>query len=288
MIAEETSLQISELGSTKASKARILLTNVTTTITEKPGLFETFVTILEEESEHLAKILRTEVRVCAQSYNESGNGDTQNEAFVVTASCIEERQQLPLSKRKPPTPADPTRRELKNAMENLYFAKLESMEKEARLHELKKKLKCVKKENVELKEEKRTYIRTIDKLTGLLEKKEEDLKYRIPILENKLAETERKKYEAIKERGQLIKQVSYLHKCITNEEEHIEELLAQKQSMEHDLHVMVNLLQEADAKSQEFNTLEANYETMCQQLEDITEEFGQEQCTCTTCSKTRE
>ena len=155
-------------------------------------------------------------------------------------------------------------------MENIYFAKIDSIEEEVELHELKKKLEAVKKETVELEEEKRTYIQTIDKLTALIERKDEDLKCWIPILEDKLVETEKKRYEAIKERRQLTEQVTYLLKCISDEIEQVEELLAEKQTMERDLHAMTNLLQEADTKLQEFSGLEASYETMCQQLQDGT------------------
>lgn len=290
LISRETSNKILEKDSINAEKARLLLKNIEDTVT--PKLFEEFVTILEEEESHenLAETLRMELqdikdrRVRTQSYSESTlSPEKENELpnkadhpnFDATVPCVEES----IRKRKAPGRIDYAMKDLNNVMENLKFAKLDGKEREAKLNEVKKKLRNVKNENAGLKEKIRTHSETINKLTGLLEKKDEALKGTIPLLENKLAKAQKKNYEAIKESGRLMEQLTYLLKYNSDASKQIEELLADKQALQCNLNGVEYLLHEAEAKSRESNALEANYETVCQQLEDIKEELGQEQNT---------
>jgi hypothetical protein len=65
LISKDTSNKILEKGGlTSADKARFLLNNIEATVTRKPELFDTVVTILRKDksNEHIADALTTEVQ----------------------------------------------------------------------------------------------------------------------------------------------------------------------------------------------------------------------------------
>lgn len=294
LVTEETSRKILEQDSTSADKARRLLNNVKTAIKSKPELFEEFVTILKEDQSHecLGETLRIELqdlkdRKVHTQYEATPppkqgpeENIAPNEVDYSTfdsrpiCSSIEETQQV-YAKRKAPTPIDYAMKDLTNAMENLKFAKLDDKEREARLRVLKKELRGATKENAQLKEDISRYIQTISELKRLLEEKEEALRK----LENKVAVVEKRKHELVQEEGELHKRIACLHIQNSEQSMQIQQILAEKTTLQCNLNMVVGFLRESEDESKQLHALEEKYASACEKHEEILTELGHEQNT---------
>lgn len=293
IVTDETSRKILEQNSTCANKARILLNNVKTAVLSKPELFDKFVTILEEDQSHedLGELLRTELQdlknrkvhthladeATPPPKQENVSPDEEDySSFKPTCSSIEETQQVSsVRKRKAPDPIEYAMKDITNAMENLRFANLDAKEREARLNALKKELRDVKNENAQLKEEITGYNQTITYLNMLLEEKEKALQK----LEKKAAAAEKRTYELVQEKGELYERFACLH--IQNSEQSIEiqQLLAEKDTLQCNLNEVVGFLRESEDDCKELHALEKIYETACKNHEEVLEELRHEENT---------
>lgn len=132
---------------------------------------------------------------------------------------------------------------------------------------------------LKLKEDKRTYTEAINTLDNRLREKEAALKDEIPLLENKLAASEKQRYEAIKKNGELTEQVDYLLTHNSELCDEAQQLLDEKQTIKHELEEVMALLHEAEERSQKLDMVEANYEHVCEELHEVSEELEREQDT---------
>ena len=284
LISQETSSKISEINSINLDKARLLLENLKATVIGTPTSLSTFITILEEEKSHknIVEILTNEVQALknrTEAKLSSGHSSKETGFVATTVPCVEERQQLSSCKRKSPGHIDYALKDLGNVMEKLQFAKLDETETKAKLTAAKQELKDVKEEKAESEKEKRLLNETIEdlkKTIGDLTETIEGVKREKDEAVKRIAKAQKKNYEDIKEKEQLTEQLSVSCKNISGMTEQIEKLLTKQQTMEQDLHEMENFRKEADADLQEFDMLEAKYENMCQQVQDVMKELRQE------------
>lgn len=300
LITQDTYEYTLQVNTTKAKNARFLLEDIRSNVERKPGLFEVFVTILEEEPalKDIGESLRVELRQLRQEtelHHEAGNSSESGDASMVTS--IEETQQQKKVHRRTKynvtpiltTPITPIGhgKDLKNAMENLHCANLEQKvreakiqeceaaieEKETRINNLKIQINQVKQESIELKEEAMKYAATNHELECLLTEKRK----KIHLLRGRLSEKEKQEHKADKHTGKLQEQVIKLYTDNSDLLRQISQLNTDIRDIERRREEVQKLLSEAEKESAEFDHLEALYEAQCEQLE---ERLRHEQRTC--------
>lgn len=311
LITDETHAKLLQLNYTEEKQARILLTNVSTTIHTKHGSFERFATILKEatSTEHLGICLNSELKNFKDRAKITQEGSSSRSTSPIeetleheprdkaydltdnmTVTSIEEetRHQLKTPAHKSGTIEryDNSMRELKNAMENLEYAKFDTLQRESKIKVLKKEMKDVKEENCKLKEESKNYHETLDELQNLLRENQYTLENKTQQLECKLSETEKQKYRETQKREEAEEQVRFLKLLkseLSNKKSELSNemirLILDKRELQQDLEEVNKLLLEADRRSRECDALEAQYEEVCEQLQEVKAEVKKEQDT---------
>ena len=303
LITQETHTEIYDLES-KDKQAKVLLDNVSTSIRRNSDSFEQFATILEskgytnqlgnkirEKRRHLSEDREASEDSSETSGTESGDEklaepdyfqeELTNQATLPTSvQETEQYEKSKLRKRKLVSSYPSVKRnsatellydsaitDARRAIEALQYAKLDHEEKEAQVRALKKDMRCVTKENIALKKEKKQYSDTLQQLEELWKENDEKLKKRIDELETKLSEAEQQKYNEVRMKEGFESLVEYVLKEKSELSSDIQRIVQEKRDLQRDLDKVHALHSETKQRCSELEDIKTGYEELCGELQ---------------------